>query len=103
MAKYVAVNVSNNGDHVVIPGVTGKIITIFALNLVANALTTYNLKMGTNAVSGPMTYATGGSCEMPISDSNWYFQGAPGEGFNINISSLLGSVGGFIIFNQDDA
>ncbi len=95
------VNLVVSGNHILIPGVAGKDIKVFAANIQANLITTFSLKSVTINLTGPMTHVLGGTFSLPLTDNQFYFQCGVGEDLILNISGLTGNVGGFILYIQD--
>lgn len=94
------VNLPTAGTSTVIAGEPGKVIRVYALNIQANAITSFSLRSGTSALTGPMIHTLGGTFSLPLTDNNFYFETSVGEDLNINISGLTGSLGGFILYLQ---
>lgn len=94
------INISSSGDNTVIAGVAGEIITVYGMFFQCGAATTITFKNGTSALSGPMSFVSGGGLNVFFGDSTPIFTLSSGSSFIVNASGLFPQVGGFIYYTQ---
>jgi hypothetical protein len=102
--QSIPVEVTSNGDAVLITGsVAFPTIQVVGIYFQVSAATTIKLKEGTGSsgvnFTGGMPFNAGGGLNLP-NNGNVYFECDNGLPFVLNLSGLLGSVGGAVMFFQ---
>jgi hypothetical protein len=101
MPTYLAINAVTIGNNIAIPGdPTKPTIDIVELVFQCGTATSVTLKSGSTALTGPMTFPTGGGLQLPNNGQGPHMSCTEGDDFIINISGVTGSCGGFVLFNQ---
>lgn len=96
------VSITSSGNNTVITPGEGRGIYLRKMVLQANSLATITFKAGTTALSGPMSFGSGGSLIVdgaPFDDKIWDL--GVGNAFVINLATgLIINVGGWIVYEE---
>ena len=94
------ININALGSHVVIDGdsslTTIQVVGMFFQCSVATYLT---VKAGSAALTGPMSFLTGGGLNLPLG-GNVFFQIDGGDDFIFSLTGLTGQAGGTVYYYQ---
>lgn len=89
------------GDNVVIAGSpTATTIQVVAIFFQCGTATTIIARAGSTALTGTMTFSTGGGFQLPNNGQVPYFTCSNGDDFIIHLSGLTGTCGGFVMYYQ---
>lgn len=95
---------NTNGDNVVIAGVTGQVIRVYAYWATAAGATTLQFKDGATVLSGAMTMATGQPVTVQFTSVSGalvpIFSVSAGTGLNMALTSV-NRVSGQLWYTQD--
>jgi hypothetical protein len=96
-----AINFATTGDHTLVAGVAGQIITVFKIFLVVSIAATLTFKDGTGgtALTGAMSLAANESLTFPFDTTPWFFA-SPGNNFVLTQTTTLAQVSGTIYYIQ---
>lgn len=102
---YVSIpfNANSLGDNMLISGVTGKCLDIYAIMCQCNVLTSLTFKSsGGTPMTGLMTFTAGNGFLLDIMNNTgipWFRTGLD-EGFKVTLTGLTGGAGGIIIYEE---
>lgn len=101
MSNTIKISGAIIGDNVLVAGnPSTPTIEIVELVLQCGAATTLIIRSGSNDLTGSMTFATGGGLNLPNSGQGPHLLASDGDSLIIRIASLVGSFGGYLVYNQ---
>lgn len=96
------ISISALGSHIVITGNSGTpTIQVVGIYFQCAVGTTIIVKSGTTALTGSMSFTSGGGFNLPNSGvGNVYYECDSGNDFILDLTGLTGQVGGSLMFYQ---
>lgn len=98
LVKSAAINTAGAGQDNLIAASAGKVVTVYAIVLVAAGAVTVKFQDAGTDLTGAMSLITGIPLVLPYSGQPW-FQGSPGNAFNINLGGAV-QVSGWLLYTQ---
>jgi hypothetical protein len=96
---FATINISSSGDNTVIAGVSGKIIKIYRMLMLANSSASITFKDGAStSLTGPMLFGGSGGMVLDFQEEPWFTTSATND-FIVNLSSAV-QVSGSIYYIQ---
>jgi hypothetical protein len=92
------INFLSSGANTIVPGVGGQTIRIWRIRYNVGGSTNITYQSGVTALSGPLTFSTGGGEVLDFSGDPWYVT-ALGEDFKFASTNAV-QVGGTVWYTQ---
>lgn len=93
-----AINITSSGTHTVVANSSGNIITVFGMFFQCSVSSTVVVKSGSTALTGIMSFTSGGGMNVFWGENASIFQTNEGEDLIFTVTGLLPTVGGQILY-----
>lgn len=100
--KTAVISKNTAATHEIIAAVTGKVIKVYAINIVCSAANTVNFENGTTDTTGVMSFAANGGMAAAVNPPAYLLKTAAGAAFQMTLGSAQ-QVSGWVAYWDSDA